>query len=330
MQKKAYHVLFIPEDHHKVRKFRFTYPQFRLMGAGVVFLVCFSLLASIGFFYYRSLYFNGQDRQLSLLDFDQRQAELLQKVAQLELTVQRTSEIAQKAETLVALDQKGVAKGFGSSEGDITFQLASYKPSLEFDELVRKDVDKMNAELGVVIYDIDKKAKETEERLLQSYEIYQDQAVYLSSTPSVWPVKGWVTSGFGLRLSPWAEGVRFHEGIDVAAQWGAPVYAPADGRVTYAGPKGGLGRTVIVDHGFGLYTLYGHCSDVHVQEGDVAALGQEIAKTGLSGYAMGDHLHFGILVQGIEVRPEEWMDTKWIYDNITSVIESAKFTINQR
>ncbi|OGQ32081.1 MAG: hypothetical protein A3I75_04640 [Deltaproteobacteria bacterium RIFCSPLOWO2_02_FULL_50_16] len=307
VQKKAYHVLFIPEDHHKVRKFRFTYPQFRLMGAGVVFLVCFSLLASIGFFYYRSLYFNGQDRQLSLLDFDQRQAELLQKVAQLELTVQRTSEIAQKVETLVALDQKGVAKGFGSSEGDITFQLASYKPSLEFDELVRKDVDKMNAELGVVIYDIDKKAKETEERLLQSYEIYQDQAVYLSSTPSVWPVKGWVTSGFGLRLSPWAEGVRFHEGIDVAAQWGAPVYAPADGRVTYAGPKGGLGRTVIVDHGFGVSTVYGHLSRIQVAEGQRVVRGIALASVGNTGYSTGPHLHYEVHVDGIPIDPMQYL-----------------------
>lgn len=122
----------------------------------------------------------------------------------------------------------------------------------------------------------------------------------------------------------------YHMGLDLASVAMGPIRTSNGGNVVFSQPNGIYGNLPIIDHGFGLYTLYGHCSDVHVQEGDVAALGQEIAKTGLSGYAMGDHLHFGILVQGIEVRPEEWMDTKWIYDNITSVIESAKFTINQR
>lgn len=122
----------------------------------------------------------------------------------------------------------------------------------------------------------------------------------------------------------------YHMGLDLASVHMGAITSSNGGNVVFSQPNGIYGNLPIIDHGFGLYTLYGHCSEVHVQEGDIAALGQAIAKTGLSGYAMGDHLHFGILVQGIEVRPEEWMDTKWIYDNITSVIESAKFTINQR
>lgn len=122
----------------------------------------------------------------------------------------------------------------------------------------------------------------------------------------------------------------YHMGLDLASVAMGPITTSNGGKVVFSQENGIYGNLPIIDHGFGLYTLYGHCSEVHVQEGDVAALGQQIAKTGLSGYAMGDHLHFGILVQGIEVRPEEWMDTKWIHDNITSVIESAKFTINQR
>ncbi|MDO9056315.1 MAG: M23 family metallopeptidase [Sulfuricurvum sp.] len=122
----------------------------------------------------------------------------------------------------------------------------------------------------------------------------------------------------------------YHMGLDLASVAMGSITSSNGGKVVFSQPNGIYGNLPIIDHGFGLYTLYGHCSEVHVQEGDVAALGQAIAKTGLSGYAMGDHLHFGILVQGIEVRPEEWMDTKWIYDNITSVIESAKLIINQR
>lgn len=122
----------------------------------------------------------------------------------------------------------------------------------------------------------------------------------------------------------------YHMGLDLASVHMGSVIATNGGKVVFAQPNGIYGNLPIIDHGFGLYTLYGHCSEVMVQEGDPVSAAQQIAKTGLSGYAMGDHLHFGILVQGIEVRPEEWMDTKWIYDNITSVIESAKVNISQR
>jgi murein DD-endopeptidase MepM/ murein hydrolase activator NlpD len=121
----------------------------------------------------------------------------------------------------------------------------------------------------------------------------------------------------------------YHMGLDLASVQMGQINATNGGKVVFSQANGIYGNLPIVDHGFGLYTLYGHCSDVHVQEGDLAASGQEIAKSGISGYAMGDHLHFGVLVQGIEVRPEEWMDAKWIADNITSVMESAKFIINQ-
>ncbi len=122
----------------------------------------------------------------------------------------------------------------------------------------------------------------------------------------------------------------YHMGLDLASVAMGPITSSNGGKVVFSQLNGIYGNLPIIDHGFGLYTLYGHCSEVHVQEGDTAATAQEIAKTGLSGYAMGDHLHFGILVQGIEVRPEEWMDRKWIFDNITSVIDNAKVLINQR
>ncbi|MBD3798701.1 M23 family metallopeptidase [Sulfuricurvum sp.] len=122
----------------------------------------------------------------------------------------------------------------------------------------------------------------------------------------------------------------YHMGLDLASVAMGPISSSNGGKVVFSQENGIYGNLPIIDHGFGLYTLYGHCSEIHVQEKDTVAPSQQIAKTGMSGYAMGDHLHFGVLVQGIEVRPEEWMDAKWIYDNITSVIESAKFTINQR
>ena len=122
----------------------------------------------------------------------------------------------------------------------------------------------------------------------------------------------------------------YHMGLDLASVHMGAIKSSNGGNVIFAKSNGIYGNLPIIDHGFGLYTLYGHCSELHVREKDRVMNEQEIAKTGMSGYAMGDHLHFGILVQGIEVRPEEWMDRKWIADNITNVIDSAKMFINQQ
>jgi murein DD-endopeptidase MepM/ murein hydrolase activator NlpD len=122
----------------------------------------------------------------------------------------------------------------------------------------------------------------------------------------------------------------YHMGLDLASVHNGAILSSNGGKVVFEAPNGIYGNLPIIDHGFGLYTLYGHCSEVHVHENDNVNSAQEIAKTGMSGYAMGDHLHFGVLVQGIEVRPEEWMDKKWIQDNITTVIDTAKMFIDQQ
>jgi murein DD-endopeptidase MepM/ murein hydrolase activator NlpD len=101
------------------------------------------------------------------------------------------------------------------------------------------------------------------------------------------------------------------------------------GEVVYAGYNGLYGNMPIIHHGLGLYTLFGHCSSLNVHEGDFVQPGAHIANTGKSGYAMGDHLHFGVLVQGVEVRPAEWMDSSWMKLNITDVINSAKEIMNK-
>jgi len=115
----------------------------------------------------------------------------------------------------------------------------------------------------------------------------------------------------------------YHVGLDMASTKMAKIISSNAGVVVYAEDNGIYGNMPMINHGMGLYTLYGHCSNIMVQEGDEVAAGTAIAQTGMSGLALGDHLHFGILVQGIEVRPEEWMDKKWINDNIDKIFKEA-------
>lgn len=116
----------------------------------------------------------------------------------------------------------------------------------------------------------------------------------------------------------------YHLGIDLASVARDNIYASLDGKVIFAEENGIYGINIIIDHGFGLYSLYGHCSSKLVAEGDEIKAGEIIAKTGTSGLALGDHLHFGILVQGVEVRPEQFQDAKWLQSYIISVLEEGR------
>jgi murein DD-endopeptidase MepM/ murein hydrolase activator NlpD len=107
-----------------------------------------------------------------------------------------------------------------------------------------------------------------------------------------------------------------HLGFDLASLRGSPVPAGNAGRVVFAGPLGIYGNTVILDHGLGLFSLYGHLSQVGVATGVEVARGEPIGKTGDTGLAAGDHLHFSIMVHGVHVDPVEWWDAHWIHDHV--------------
>jgi murein DD-endopeptidase MepM/ murein hydrolase activator NlpD len=121
----------------------------------------------------------------------------------------------------------------------------------------------------------------------------------------------------------------YHLGLDLASNAMAEIKPQNGGEVIFSDYNGLYGNMPVVSHGLGLYTIYGHCSNTKVNSGDELVKGETIANTGKSGYAMGDHLHFGVLVQGIEVRPQEWMDKQWIQLNITDVIKNAKEIIER-
>lgn len=119
-----------------------------------------------------------------------------------------------------------------------------------------------------------------------------------------------------------------HMGIDLASLAQSPVPASGSGKVVFTDNIGIFGRTVVVDHGFGLFTTYSHLSAVDVQPGQMVARGENLGRTGTTGMAGGDHLHYGAMVHGVFVNPLEWWDASWIENNILSKIESVKSGLN--
>ncbi len=119
------------------------------------------------------------------------------------------------------------------------------------------------------------------------------------------PVHGRVTSPFGWRIHPITRTRRFHDGIDLAAPAGTPIKAADKGRVVHAGWWGPYGVALLIDHGSGISTLYGHCTQgsLRVRVGDVVTRGQVIAKVGSTGWSTGPHLHFGVRRFGKPIAP---------------------------
>jgi murein DD-endopeptidase MepM/ murein hydrolase activator NlpD len=114
-----------------------------------------------------------------------------------------------------------------------------------------------------------------------------------------------------------------HVGFDLASTKQTPVPAANSGQVVFAGPLTIYGNAVIVDHGLGLQTLYAHLSTIDVKMGDAVTKGQELGRSGSTGLAVGDHLHFEVLVSGVSVTPVEWWDGKWIRDRVNKPLKQA-------
>ena len=124
-----------------------------------------------------------------------------------------------------------------------------------------------------------------------------------SATPSVWPVAGWLTSGYGTRRDPITSGADFHPGLDISADYGQPVVATGDAKVSSAGPNGAYGNMVILDHGFGILTKYGHLSRFAVRAGQEITRGEVIGYVGSTGRSTGAHLHYEIWMNGRLTNP---------------------------
>ncbi len=135
----------------------------------------------------------------------------------------------------------------------------------------------------------------------------ESKRAHLAATPAIWPAKGWLTSRFGTRTSPFTNQKQFHAGIDIAGERGTDVVAPAQGKVVFSGSRGPLGKSVIIDHGYGVRTQYGHSDAIYVKTGETVQRGQRIAALGNSGRSTGPHLHYVVEVKGKAVNPLDYI-----------------------
>ena len=151
--------------------------------------------------------------------------------------------------------------------------------------------------------DIDLRRQSLEE--IQGF--FNDQNSLLAAKPKGWPTKGWVTSGFGRRISPFTGRRKFHHGLDIAARTGTPVVAAAHGVVSKVATLSDYGKVVVLDHGYGYQTYYAHNSKIFVKVGQRVHRGDKIAAVGNTGRSTGSHLHYEVRLNGVPVNPKRYL-----------------------
>ncbi len=289
MPAKKYTILVIPEGSHQVRRFALK-RRWLGMAAGLVvfFLVGVGLL---GFDYYRINLDRGEFGRLKVENRTQQQ-NLRRLTASLDELRQELMVLAQndaKVRVMAKLSKPKTDSltGIGGPPED--------DPVTEFSALQRQVDEIMQA--------IDLRRASQEE----IHGILNDERSLLGAKPKGWPTKGWMTSGFGMRKSPFTGRLKRHEGLDIAARTGTPVYATADGIVSRAETAPGYGKLVVIDHGYGFKTFYGHNSKLHVKVGQRIKRGDKIASVGSTGSSTGPHVHYEVRRNNVPINPKKYL-----------------------
>lgn len=309
------------KGHLEVQKLHLSSKHLKVLRHAAIFSVTFAFL-SLGFFSYFLVQLPDRgEMQRENLALRGELEKLQFHFDSLQTTVDRVHRFNQKLRALTEVDKEfAKARGpLGQGGGDdftnyTTFSFGDFavdSASLSLDAdnhdfLPRRDrfmLERLYAWAGRIYRDTELESQSVEEL----YEVLKGRKLQLASTPSILPVRGWVTSHFGYRIDPFTGRRAFHKGMDIVARTGAPILSPAEGVVSYAGRYGSFGNTVMVFHGYGISTLYAHAEDVLVRVGQRVKRGDTLATVGSSGRSTGAHLHYEIIVNGVRVDPRKYV-----------------------
>lgn len=284
---KRFTVMIIPENGKKVRRLKIRRELIGAFWAGLLLFVGFS-----SFLAYSLLDIKFDQTELLRLRLaNSQQRHDLQRLA-VDVDGMR-EELASLAETEARVRQLA---DFDGSPQAVPVAIGGI-PENENADIV-DGIQQRIHQLQLAI-DLRRQSQENVRNLLN------DQVSLSRATPKGWPTKGWITSYFGMRQIPNGTRKRIHEGLDIAANTGTPVVSTADGVVARVEYSASYGKAVIVDHGYGYRTLYGHNSKNLVKRGDRIKRGDKIAEVGNTGRSTGPHVHYEVHLNGIPIDPRK-------------------------
>lgn len=287
---KRFTILVIPEGSHQVRRFGVRLSVLKRIAAATVVL---------------ALGLAGLITDYVLTNLDQNelkrlQVENLSQREELHRLVVKLEDLRQEIVVLAQNDAKvRVMAKLSAPKSDSMVGVGG--PATQED--VNREFSDIQQRIDEVRRQIDLRRESQEE--IQG--ILNDQRSLLAAKPGGWPVKGWLTSSFGMRRDPFNGRRKMHEGLDIAARTGTSVTATADGIVSSVKTEPGYGKVVILDHGYGYRTIYGHNSRYYVKVGQRVRRGERIAAVGNTGRSTGSHVHYEIRLNGVPVNPRKYL-----------------------
>ena len=303
--------MIIPERSSNVKKL--VIPRTLIKTIIVSLSALFILMLVSVFFSIRYLSKEEQYKQTFAKNqfLDNRLRELQSKVATTDATVARIQSFEQKLRIVANLENpnKNTAgmgpfpKGEMDASNGVNNSVEGYTGASE----AQSDFNYKTSGLEFKIEDLQVKATLQEQSLHDLYELLKGRQSELDATPTIWPVHGWVTSGFGYRVSPFTGASQLHEGLDIAANLGSLVYAPASGKVLAIDTSESLGKTLLIDHGYGYVSMYGHNSEIFVKPGQKIKRGDLITAVGSTGRSTGPHLHYELHFNGVPINPRKYI-----------------------
>ena len=306
MKFRPFTLMLVPQNSRRVFKLKIPFYAF-VSGMLVLALLLFMFIYMSMDYLYIIREFNSID------DIKNRNRKLGKqlysykvKVEEIENTLERLKTLTTKLKIISNLADADERSNIFNAEAEAIEGVDDF--SMSSDSEMDNEFRGMQARLK----DIYHKMEYQEDDLNKLNEYLEEQSALLASTPSIIPVKGWITSYFGPRLDPFTRKLAKHEGIDISARAGTTIVAPADGVVTFAGNKPGYGLTITIDHGYGITTVYGHNSKFFVAQGKKVKRGMPISAVGSTGRSTGPHLHYEVRVNGVTVDPRKFiLDNPW-------------------
>ena len=288
------------EDSEKIRQFKL--PRIAVYLAPVLVLIAI-LFLSFGFLDYLSL--KGEHPRLLALQkensFNNKQfLYLARRLDEITQEMSEMRELDQKLRTMVNFEN---AEADSDSVGVGGSDPALLDPKRNLTVVSPDLIRSMHKNLG----DLDSEIELNKRDKIELFKFLDEQKTVLASTPSMWPTRGWTSSRFGYRASPFTGKREFHKGVDISARMGAPVVATADGMVAFSGLDRGYGRTIVLKHGYGLKTRYAHLKRILVKKGQFVKRGEIIGLVGNSGRSTGSHLHYEVHLYGVPVNPMKYI-----------------------
>jgi len=304
LKSKHYTLLVVPERTNKVRQIKI--PKLLVKMSILTFIVILAFTVIIT----KSYFTVNKEFKAEMAGYDEIKHENLIKTEQIKLMSDKIEGITAKVDgieklnsqirILANLEVPGSSNkmlGVGGPSPEVFDSLSALSESEERSiKQMYSSIDKLQAKISV-----------EEESLLDLINFLDNQKSFLASTPSVWPTRGVKTSKFGYRISPFTGKKAFHNGTDISAREGTPVIAPADGVVKMAKEESTYGNLVVIDHGYGLVTKYGHLLTFLVEPGQKVRRGDKIGYVGNTGRSTGAHLHYEVRVSKVPVNPLKYI-----------------------